>query len=236
MNWKMIYLARRNPSLAPEQFSQAWREHSALGAGCTNVRAKVLSVAQCSRVLTPPTLPGTDTGYDGVNLLALRDLQGAIDIWNDPETLAIMRPDEPRVFSTYVRHFSLVCEEQVLRDAPRTGVALVGFVAAEGGVADLPSAPEVCTPLPTVAQPKPWMLSGPLAQARRVVHNAVCLMPPPGYVYDSICEWWFDDEAALRAAFAGVTDLRESLPQAQTEAAELARAVFMFTRITHQRP
>ena len=33
MGWKMIYLARRNPALAPEQFPQAWREHSALGAG-----------------------------------------------------------------------------------------------------------------------------------------------------------------------------------------------------------
>lgn len=32
MGWKMIYLARRNPALAPEQFPQAWREHSALVA------------------------------------------------------------------------------------------------------------------------------------------------------------------------------------------------------------
>ena len=47
MGWKMIYLAQRNPALAPEQFPQAWREHSALGAGCTNVRGKVLSVAAC---------------------------------------------------------------------------------------------------------------------------------------------------------------------------------------------
>ena len=46
MGWKMIYLARRNPALTAEQFPQAWREHSALGAGCTNVREKVLSVAE----------------------------------------------------------------------------------------------------------------------------------------------------------------------------------------------
>ena len=42
------------------------------------------------------------------------------DIWNDPETLAVMRPDEPRVFSTYVREFTLVCEERVLRDLTRS--------------------------------------------------------------------------------------------------------------------
>ena len=46
MNWKMIYLARRNPRLKPEEFPQAWREHSALGARCTNVVAKVLSVVK----------------------------------------------------------------------------------------------------------------------------------------------------------------------------------------------
>ena len=51
MSWKMIYLALRNPALAPEDFPQAWREHSALGAGCTNVRDKVKSVRQCSRDL-----------------------------------------------------------------------------------------------------------------------------------------------------------------------------------------
>ena len=72
MAWKMIYLARRNPALAPEDFPQAWREHSALGAGCTNVRDKVKSVRQCSRDLeNTPRLPGATADYDGVNLLVL---------------------------------------------------------------------------------------------------------------------------------------------------------------------
>ena len=112
---KMIYLARRNPALAPEDFAQAWREHSALGAGCSNVRDKVLSVSQCSRVLTLPGLAGAADDYDGVNLLLMRDLQSAADIWNDAQTLATMRPDEPRVFSTYVRNFTLVCAGRILR-------------------------------------------------------------------------------------------------------------------------
>ncbi|MBP6105040.1 MAG: EthD domain-containing protein [Steroidobacteraceae bacterium] len=120
MGWKMIYLARRNPALAPEQFPHAWREHSALGAGCASVRDRILSVAQCSRILEGATPPGTAADFDGVNLLSLRDLQAASDIWNDPETLAVMRPDEPRVFSTYVREFTLVCEERVLRDLTRS--------------------------------------------------------------------------------------------------------------------
>jgi hypothetical protein len=76
--------------------------------------------------------PVAATDYDGVNLLVLRDLQAATDIWNDAETLAIMRPDEPRVFSTYVRELHPGLREQVLRDAPRSGVVLVGFLRRPG--------------------------------------------------------------------------------------------------------
>jgi hypothetical protein len=230
MGWKMIYLARRNPALAPEQFPQAWREHSALGSGCTNVREKVLSVAQCSRILEDPPLPGAALDYDGVNLLALRDLQAATDIWDDPETLAIMRPDEPRVFSTYVRDFSLVCEEFVLRDVPRSRTCLVGFLRRRPDV----SAAEWHRRMQlegTVAA----MTGGAFANAQRVVHNAVHLRPPPGYEYDSIVEWWFDTADAARAAFGG-REVRAACAGPVGESADLARSVFMFTRVTHSRP
>ncbi|MBL0150791.1 MAG: EthD domain-containing protein [Ideonella sp.] len=229
MAWKMIYLARRNPALAAEQFAQAWREHSSLGAGCTNVRDKVLSVTQCSRVLDGEPLPGTATDYDGVNLLALRDLQAATDIWNDPETLAIMRPDEPRVFSTYVRHFSLVCEAQVLREVPRGSVCLVGFLRRREALdaADWRSGLQS----PGAA----GLVAGGFAAAGRVVHNRVHLAPPPGYEYDSICEWWFDSAEATRQAL-GTLDVRRHLAAPIAALTDLERSVFMFTRVTHSRP
>ena len=231
MNWKMIYLAKRNPKLAPEDFPQAWREHSALGAGCTNVRAKVLSVAQCSRVLQGPSLPGASDNYDGVNLLLLRDLQSAIDIWNDAETLAIMRPDEPRVFSTYVREFTLVCEESVIREAPRSGVVLVGFLRRSASLSR-----EQWQAGFAHAQAQQTLVQGPFSQAVRVVANRVHLEPPPGYEYDSIVEWWFDSEDAARLAFSQSSDVRQSLSEALSSLCDLAGSVFMFTRVTHKRP
>ncbi len=211
MGWKMIYLARRNPALAPEQFPQAWREHSALGAGCTNVRDKVLSVTQCSRVLDGAPLPGAATDYDGVNLLVLRDLQAATDIWNDAETLAIMRPE-------------------VVRDAPRSGTCLVGFLRRREGLSAADWRLRLLQTLPSA-----WMSSGPFAQARRVVLNAVHLPPPLGYEYDVICEWWFDSVDDARAA-VGSQDPREHLPASLAAIADLPRSVFMFTRVTHSRP
>ena len=137
----MVYLARRNPALAAGDFFQAWREHSALGRQCRNVQDKVLGVTQCARLRDGGEdggLPGASTDYDGVNLLQLRDLAVATGLWNDPETLAIMRPDEPRVFSTYVRDFTLVCREHALRDGPPTGVALFGFVLRSASVSQAP--------------------------------------------------------------------------------------------------
>lgn len=131
--WKMIYLARRNPALAPAAFPQAWREHSALGRQCRNVQDKVLGVAQCSRLLDLD-LPGVSADYDGVGLLQLRDGDAVNGIWSDVDTLAIMRPDELRVFSTYVRGFTLVCHEYPLRDGLRSDCVLYGFLCRRAGL------------------------------------------------------------------------------------------------------
>jgi EthD domain len=221
MNWKMIYLARRNPGLKPEQFPQAWREHSALGAQCTNVRAKVLSVAQCSRVLDAPALPGANLDYDGVNLLGIRDRAVSDDIWSDAETLAIMRPDEPRVFDRYVRDFTLLCSEQVLRDEPRTDSLLVGFVQRAAGASDAAwhAAREAAVGLPA---------------AGRCVWNTVEAEPPPGYPYGAIVEWWYPTDEALRAALRP-QGLPASLPTATLGAIAAQNSVFMHLRVTHRR-
>ena len=252
--WKMIYLARRNPALAAEDFAQAWREHSALGRQCRNVQDKVLGVQQCTRLRSDGAhtaedggLPGASTDYDAVNLLQLRDLAVATDLWNDPETLAIMRPDEPRVFSTYVRDFTLVCREQVLRGAPNgepvaLPVALFGFLRRRAGMSASDFAAAWAGDSPTAD----WLAAPALQQAQRVVHNSVVQAPPAGYGYDGIAEWWFASAEAARVAFGGGSGeggssgagggLRGQLPAACAAVADLERSVFLFTQVTHQRP
>lgn len=238
--WKMIYLARRNPALVAEDFPQAWREHSALGRQCRNVQDKVLGVAQCSRLLDT-NIPGASVDYDGVNVLRLRDRQAADDIWNDAETLAIMRPDEPRVFSTYVRDFTLVCSEQVLRDAPHGECALFGFLRRR---ADLSRAAFDAKWLGEGSRERGfagdaasarWLDSAALRGAVRAVHNAVVATPPPGYEFDGIAEWWFRSPAALRAAFAA-RGVATGLPAAYADLIDVPRSVFVATQVTHSRP
>ncbi len=230
MSVKLIYLAQRNPALRPEQFAQAWREHSALGAGCSNVRERVLGVMQCSRVLDGAPIRGASTAHDGVNLLRLRDLASATAIWNDPETLAIMRPDEPRVFARYVREVALLCRERPVRDAPRGQVCLVGFLRRPPGFTA-----EGFASAWNGARPAAWLGDGPFAGCVRVVDNEVIEPPPPAVDFDRVCEWWYADADAPRAAF-GSHDLRGLLPDPLVSLTELTRSVFVFTRVTHQRP
>lgn len=231
---KMIYLARRNPALAPQDFAQAWREHSTLGRQCRNVQDKVLGVTQCARLLEDGGghggLQGASHDYDGVNLLQLRDARVATELWDDPETLAIMRPDEPRVFSTYVRDFTLVCRERVLRDAPRGEVAVFAFLRRAAGLtqADFDAA-WADGPVDS------WLAAQALSGALRVVHDAVVLPPPDGYEYDGIAEWWFASPEAARRAFAG-RDIGAQLPTAYAAIADVGRSIFMFTHVTHSRP
>lgn len=221
--WKMIYLARRNPALAPEDFPQAWREHSALGRECRNVQDKVKAVRQCSRVLDRPGVPsGASIDYDGVNLLSLRDRQAAEDIWSDDETLRIMRPDEPRVFSTYVRDFTMVAREQVLVDGAETAVCLVLFLRARPRrqllAADFVVAPD-----------SPW------AAAKRLVWNEVTGERPPGYEYDAIVEAWFDSADAIAGAFGGES-VWARLPCGVVVQVDTAHSVCLLTHVTHRRP
>jgi hypothetical protein len=221
--WKMIYLARRNPALAAEDFPQAWREHSALGRQCRNVQDKVLGVRQCSRVLDRPGVPqGASADYDGVNLLMLRDRQAADDIWSDEETVRIMRPDEPRVFSTYVRDFTLVASESVVVDGAETGVCVVLFLRARaGGLQPVRGQ--------TLGTDSPW------AAALRLVWNTVAGVRPPGYEYDAIVEAWFPSVDAVATAF-GVEPVWAQLPGGLSEAVDAARSVCMLTHVTHRRP
>lgn len=229
MSWKMIYLARRNPALRPEEFPQAWREHSALGAGCSNVRDKIRSVRQCARDLdNSARLAGASVGYDGVNLLELRDRQAADDIWNDEETLRIMRPDEPRVFSTWVRDFTLVAEASVLRDGEPTDCVVVTFLGLAPGCrqADLDGA---------LADAGCWLADPAFGATHRLVINRVDGTPPPGYDYALILEAWFSDPDTAIRAFDGVA-LPARLPREVAACIDPARSVTLLTRVTHRRP
>lgn len=222
-SWKMIYLARRNPRLAAEDFAQAWREHSALGRQCRNVQDRVRSVTQCVRLLDAHWPSDADARYDGVNLLRLRDRESADAIWSDPETLAIMRPDEPRVFDRYVRDCALVAREQTVHAGAAGDAVLVAFLKRRPAVADadFAQALRLCAP--------GWAGSG------RAVLNLVEPQRPAGYDYDAVVEWWFRDAAQMGTSLAG-RPVSAALPVLCQTVCDYRASVFMPTRVSHRRP
>jgi hypothetical protein len=229
--WKMIYLARRNPALAAEEFPQAWREHSALGRQCTNVRDKVLSVLQCSRVLDAPgALRGASADYDGVNLMRLRDRAAGDDIWDDEETLRIMRPDEPRVFSTYVRDFAFTCREHLLCDGAPTEFGVIAFLRAAAGSGPSEVGRELAA-LPAAE----WLKIPALGAARHLVLDEPQGECPAGYEYAAVLECWYASLEALAAACTGRWQW-SALPPRVAGRIDAEGSVCMLVRVSHRRP
>ena len=224
--WKMIYLARRNPKLAAQEFAQAWREHSALGRQCRNVGQRLHAVAQCSRVLHAKA-PLLSESHDGVNLMVLADQASGTLIWDDPETLRIMRPDEPRVFADYVRNCALVCQEHVLH-TERTGgvrpqngqVILLGFLQRSSAWTAAAQAPQ--------SLPQAWSADA-LAHACRVVCNTVQEPGPAEHGFRFVVEWWFEGLKQARAAAQGLAAIPLDGEHGRGD------AIFVLTQVTHSR-
>lgn len=228
---KMIYLAKRNPATTHEQFLENWKGHSALTARFPEMRKHFLQVAQCSRIQDDSLLPEATRDYDGLNLLTMRSLLDALEVWDSADARTTMRSDELRVFSTYARDFTLIAEDSVLIDGPMRGTVVVQFLRRRAG-----SDRESFIKAWSGAQGRALMAcSAFTGTVRRFVHNYVVLDPPPGYEYDGIAELWFDrlDEALSLFADAG---FRQHFFAGATDFCDPAGSVLMLTRVNLARP
>src|SRR5450755_1829957 len=73
MAFKITYLARRNPKIAAEDFSEAWRSHSRLAGTLVNTLGKhFLRVRQCIKVYDAKVPPEYVNPHDGTALLTMK--------------------------------------------------------------------------------------------------------------------------------------------------------------------
>lgn len=192
MTAKTIYLAQRNPTTTYEEFVENWRQHAVLSGSFPEVGARFDSVIQCKRVTEPlDESLGLVQEFDGANLLGLKSLFDAVDVYNQ-EGIPTLRQDERRVFSDYVSESSLSGVERVLLDGERSRVVLLTLVRRRPGT-DL----------------RAFFLAWTSAHARlladtdafrshvrRFAHTLIVLPTPPGWGYDGVSELWFDDIAS----------------------------------------
>jgi hypothetical protein len=123
---KLIYLARRHPSIEPADFTARWRRHGQLGMSLPRWR-NIWRYTQCdARPWNAAPLP-LPADCDGVGLVWYRSAEARASHVDDADR-AVMAHDERETFDRPVRDGSFVAREIALRPMPSGGLKLFCFL------------------------------------------------------------------------------------------------------------
>ena len=235
MEFKIVYLARRNPSIAPEDWPRTWRSHAVFASQFPVIGTQISSLYYCNRVREPALngallqLPGVARDYDGVAVVSGPSANGFGDRDLSPEDRAKIDQDELRVFSTTTPNFAFHCKE-VLVEGGRAGrAAVIRFLTRKAGTPREKFLAHWSETHAAIGK-----RAAEAGAVLRYVHNDLTKSPPPNYPFDGISEIWFTngDEAVrslLDGAAAGLgNDLRAFC--------DMDRTVTMLTSVIHRWP
>ena len=197
MPFKIIYLARRNPKIAAEDFSEAWRSHSRLASTLVNTLGKHFTrVRQCIKVYEAKVPPEYVNQHDGSALLTMKSWEDLLKARYHRDSVTIMRDDEPRVFADYVENFTMAAEETNYMEKREGSAGLLHFVVRRDGV-DLKEFERIWTGdyVKRILELDAVKQTGTALALNRVIDT-----PGPDYNFAGISELWFDDIAHAEAA------------------------------------
>ncbi|MGV0793246.1 hypothetical protein [Mycolicibacterium sp. XJ1819] len=181
MTGKLVYLARRNPTLSHEQFAKRWLKHSAhVGAGAPGALTEIRTARYC---LVQSGVEHASDEYDGVGLLQLPGLNSIPTMHKALIGTEVSLADELRTFSTYVKDFTIYCDEEIVTDAEPSTHAVLHFVRRSPDIG--PSA--FADAWREYARRLAQSLDGVLG---RQVLNHLIAPAPPGYGFDGVHELW----------------------------------------------
>lgn len=235
MDFKLIYLARRNPSIAFEDWPRAWRSHAVFASQFPVIGGRINSLFYCSR-LASPTLdgapfdpPGASLDHDGVAVVSspsAEDLGGELSA----EDRARIDEDERRVFDAQTPSFSFRCQETLVQGGAPGQAAVIRFLARQAGGSRDAFRARWSQGHADVAV----RAADAAGTVTRYVHDDLVEPPPPGYPFDGITETWFaSPDDAVRSFVDGAL-----APVAEDLAAfcDLDRSVTLSTRAVHRWP
>jgi hypothetical protein len=185
---KLIYLARRQPTLTRAEFRDRWRRHGALGM--SRPRWKNISQYVHCDVLD-------DSGYDGIGLIWHRSPAHRAAHLADTSSRLDMERDEQETFSRPIVEDCLLAREHVIQPvATRWGSAARLFLF----LADLPTSTDSALAAATGRAQR--LQSAALTPRGQLLDVALPPERPPrwGLPYPQIEEWRFDDHADALAA------------------------------------
>ncbi|TFE36485.1 EthD family reductase [Paraburkholderia dipogonis] len=208
-------LLKRRSDLTREQFNEHWHAvHGPLLASIASYWANNESYVQ-SYVLPMPAGIGTEAEFDGIAQTMQRPRQDmTIDFFDEPEYLALVRPDEQE-FLSLADCTAIFARQKVVKDGPRTGIKFMSFLRPASGFTH-ESFLEYWrnNHAPLVEDTKPFW-----NRIRRYVQNhgmpeRYRSLSPEGRIapYSGVAEIWFDSMEDLEAAFNDSQYLARVLP------------------------
>lgn len=213
--FKVVYLAKRNPAVKAEDWPRTWRSHSAFAAQFPVIYTEFSSLYYCARMLQPSIdgmpiePPEASREYDGVALVSSPSA-GGVPRELPPDVAAKIDEDELRVFSTYVREFSFRCKEVLVHGGAPEKAAVIRLLARKAGL----SREEFLTDLNGSYADRAQRAVDASGKVVRYVHNQVIEEPPAGYPFDAVTEAWFanTDDASGSFADGVLAPLAQQLP------------------------
>ena len=199
MDYKMYYLARRNPSVSPEDWPKHWRSHPKFVSQFPMIGGRIEKIFYNARIYcptldgSPVELPQVSTEYDGVavvssprDTLAIHDTPGDI---HDK-----IMEDDRRVFGDYTRNSGSMGKEVLVLGGQQGKASVIRFVRRRPG-----TSPDQFRAA--------WGKLADIAEQAvkddrivRYVHAEQSEPRRPGHEYDGISEAWFaSPEDAIRA-------------------------------------
>jgi hypothetical protein len=194
---KLIYLARRNPSLTRSEFVLRWRQHAALGMSKPRWR-NIARYVHCDVLSLPQPVGDITHDFDAIGMIWHRSPAARIAHLADSSSRLQMEQDEAQTFAEPIVNDCLVAREHVLQAPSEVDAGTVKLTRFWHGAAvdavDRSTAPQ-----------------SDLSRVQREVRGHVVnrpLAPERGSAWGLSCtvveEIWFADAAAALASLAQI--------------------------------
>jgi hypothetical protein len=197
---KLMYLARRNPALSPEQFTARWRQHGALGMSMPRWK-NIWRYVHCD------VLPESGSDYDGVGIVWHKSPESRRAHREDTSSQGTMEADEVQTFDRLVVNFCALMEERVVHQPQRSAhTKLIRFARCQPGVVreDF-AARALAHAINLLATPVGHSIRGLVQNHAQPTETG----QPWGLPYEYIEELWFD---SVQDAARARVELRGALP------------------------
>jgi len=230
MAYKMLYLARRAPTVSWEEWPRTWKSHAIFASQFPAMSGTIDWLRYTTRVDDPTLgeLP-VSTEHDGVSVAQAPELDTFYGRGFSPEQRKLIDQDELRVFDRYTPEFSFYCSESRMFDGPLGEAAVFRFlrrkadVSRDGFEQHLKGEhARLCAEMAVTLRAQRWAL------------NMTVDTPPPDFPFEAIDECWFATVIDAARALTAPSMLR--LTDGLAKVCGMERSIAMLTRPTHRWP